>query len=225
MNRIIVVIALGLVACGDQSNQERVALVEQDSPVLEIVDTPQDQPNEGFNEEAIASLAAVSTGNEIWTPIEEPVELDGETQAQPLLQFAEYELRRGESLAHFARWSGLTVETIADSSSLSLNGTYPVGTKITVPLTVEEQGSLDTFRDEHHIKRVEGYLASRGGSNGSEFYKVQTGDSAWIIARSRLGIPVWMLESYNPSVNLDNLQPGQELMVPIIDDVVVSADE
>ena len=137
---------------------------------------------------------------------------------------SEFELRRGESLAHFARWSGLTVETVADSSNLSLNGDYPVGTLITIPLTPDELASLEQGRDAHHIKRVEGYLASRGGSDGSEFYQVQTGDNAWVIARTRFGIPVWLLESYNPAVDLERLKPGQQLMVPVIDDVVVSAD-
>jgi LysM repeat protein len=71
--------------------------------------------------------------------------------------------------------------------------------------------------------RVEGYLASRGGSVGTDFVKVRTGDSAWKIAQDNQGIPVWVLEAYNPSVDLDALRPGQELMVPVLADVVVDA--
>ena len=36
---------------------------------------------------------------------------------------------------------------------------------------------------------------------------------------------MWLLETYNPSANLDRLRPGEELMVPIIADIVVDLGE
>jgi hypothetical protein len=53
---------------------------------------------------------------------------------------------------------------------------------------------------------------------------VRTGESAWSIAREQQGIPVWLLESYNPQVDLESLRPGDTLRVPIIADVVVDAE-
>ena len=72
--------------------------------------------------------------------------------------------------------------------------------------------------------RVDGYLASRGGSVGTETYRVKTGDSAWGIARNQGGIPVWLLGDLNPSVNLERLRPGMELELPVLADVVVDAE-
>jgi len=34
-----------------------------------------------------------------------------------------------------------------------------------------------------------------------------------------------LLETYNPSVELDRLRPGQQLMVPVIADIVVDAED
>jgi LysM repeat protein len=137
---------------------------------------------------------------------------------------ASYRLRRGETLAHFARWSGLPVETIAEVSGLSLGGQYPVGTEVSVPLAGVDLGVLEQRREEHRTRRVEGYLAGRGGSSGTEFYVVKTGDSAWSIAHADHGMPVWLLEAYNPLVDLDRLRPGQELMLPVLADTVAAVE-
>lgn len=138
-------------------------------------------------------------------------------------EVARYRLRRGETPAHFARWSGLPVEVVAEVSGLALDGTYPVGTEVSVPVAGERRGQLEAAREAHHTRRAEGYLASRGGAVGTEFHTVRTGDTAWSISLDRHGIPVWLLETYNPSVDLERLRPGQELMVPVLADVVVDA--
>ncbi len=138
---------------------------------------------------------------------------------------ARFELRRGETLAHFARWSELSIEQIAEASDLDLGGNYQVGTEIVVPVGPEEMSTLITKRDAHHAARAEAYLSGRGGSVGSAFVVVRSGDTAWSIAKDNSEIPVWLLESYNPAVDLDALQPGQELMVPTIGSGIVADAE
>jgi len=136
---------------------------------------------------------------------------------------AVYSLRRGESLAHFARWSGLPVEDIAELSGLSLDDVLAVGTEVHLPLDAEGRAKLEAHRDAHHLRRAEAYLASRGGSLGTEFHRVRTGESAWTVAKDSSRIPVWLLETYNPSVDLDALKPGMELMVPVLADSIAAA--
>ena len=136
-----------------------------------------------------------------------------------------FTLRHGESLDHFARWSGLPVEDIAAASELSLHSTYAAGTEVRLPVADEARSEVEKARDAHHIRRAEGYLSSRGGAVGTEFITVRTGDTAWSLAREQQGIPIWLLETYNPSVDLDTLRPGQQLMVPVVADIVVDAED
>lgn len=144
--------------------------------------------------------------------------------SEPAANATTYALRRGETLAHFARWSDRSVEDVAASSSLDLDGVYAVGTEVALVLTPAERSTLEGRRDAHHQARARSYLASRNASR-TEFYSVRTGDSAWTIASDGLGMPVWLLESLNPSVDLDRLRPGQELLVPIFEDIVAEAPE
>jgi len=136
---------------------------------------------------------------------------------------AAYHLRRGESLAHFARWSGVPVEDIAELSGLSLDDVLAVGTEVRLPLDADGRAKLEANRDAHHLRRADAYLASRGGSVGTEFHRVRTGESAWTVARDNAHIPLWLLETYNPSVDLDDLHPGMELMVPVLADSIAAA--
>lgn len=227
MTRYITLIALGLAACaGEADNTGEINSPSQVTTVSNVDTLTK------LLESETAEDTDQASPEEVWTPIgleaqiaEADIKSAADDEVEPeLFEASEFELRRGETLAHFARWSGLTVESVADNSDLDLKGSYPVGTTIRLNIGSEQRSRLESSRDEHHQKRVEGYLASRGGSTGSEFYTVRSGDNAWVIAKNAFGIPVWLLESYNPSVDLDALHPGQALMVPVIDDVVASVD-
>lgn len=141
------------------------------------------------------------------------------------IEASTWTVRRGETLAHFARWSELPVEAIADASALPLEAPLAVGDEVRVPGDAERRARVEVARDAHHRRRAQGYLASRGGARGTDFYRVRTGDTAWTVARDEIGVPVWLLEVYNPTVDLDALRPGQRLMVPVIDDSVADAAE
>jgi len=165
-------------------------------------------------------------------PVVEPITTDPPVKAPEIADveevepvYAFYDLKRGETLAHFARWSGLSLEEVAEASGLDLGGDYPVGTALRIPLdSVELQAQIDERREAHRTRRVDAYVAGRGGTVGTDFFTVRTGDTAWSIARDAQGIPVWVLEAYNPTANLDSLQPGQELLVPVLADIVVDAE-
>ncbi len=146
--------------------------------------------------------------------------------AEPEPLTMSFELRHGETLHHYARWAGLPFETIAEASGLDLSGSYAAGVTVQVPVdSLEAMTTITTKREAHHTRRAEGYLASRGGAIGAEFVTVRTGDSATSIAREQMGIPLWLLQTYNPEANLDRLRPGQELMVPVLADIVVDAED
>lgn len=207
--RFIVMPCLLLAACGMSTPRDDAALRELSE--VAALGEPELEPAPAVVLEEVVPLS-VAEDSGLPAPI------------QPAVAHPRYTVRRGESLAHFARWSRLPVEEIAEASSIALTDSLPVGAEVTVPIEADQRGLLEREREAHHHRRAEGYLASRGGSVGTEFYTVATGDSAWKIAHDELGLPVWLLETYNPSVDLDALRPGQQLMAPVLADVVVQVD-
>ncbi|MFK7929551.1 MAG: LysM peptidoglycan-binding domain-containing protein [Myxococcota bacterium] len=208
-------LALALAACGESPSVSHrsvsdtaevealsdatVAQTEVDAPLIDLDDGSLDEP-----------IVAETTVEELGT--------------EPVIG-SRYTLRRGESLAHFARWSELPVEDIAEASGLSLGEVLHVGTTVIVPVSGEDQLALERRRDDHRTARVTAYLESRGGAAFTEFHSVRTGETAWSIAKDSGSLPVWVIESYNPATDLENLRPGDSLLVPVIADVVVEAPE
>ncbi|MBW1880801.1 MAG: LysM peptidoglycan-binding domain-containing protein [Deltaproteobacteria bacterium] len=229
--RISLVLLLSLAACGESkpfsnansSDSETVlalsrAAVEEAEPApIEASFQVEPISEEPFSDGIALGEDMMTDAVPISDPVVEPLE---EVEPEVMAQFS---LRRGETLDHFARWSGFPVEDIAGFSDLDLDGDYPVGTEILLPAEGEALAEIEVNRDEHWQRRVDGYLSSRGGAVSTEFYSIRTGDSAWGIARDKYSMPIWVLEAYNPSVDLDRLRPGQELLVPVLADTVVDA--
>ena len=214
MTRSIIILSFaGIIACSTPKPTETEAVVsfiepEQEDVPLSTVSLVQDE----FTVESRKDLAEAPD-----VVVSEVSEVSGPEPSH-------FFLRRGETLAHFARWSDRSIEDVADQNSLSLDGHYAVGTPIALVLTPEQRSLLETRRDKHHQTRAAAYLQSRG-SKTTEFYTVRTGDSGWKVAVERIGIPVWLLESLNPSADLSHLRPGEQLMVPVLHDTVVEAPE
>lgn len=208
-------IAIPLVACNPKPGLERPAAAPIPT-VSEISDpTPHPSPEPTHLELAAeGELAAAG-------PEEDPArERPGAPEPAAPGSFATYTLRRGESMAHFARWARLPVEAIADTSDLPLDQPLAVGTEIRLPADHVLRAQIETARDAHHRRRAEGYLDSRGGMIATDFYVVRTGDTAWSIARAHGALPVWLLETLNPSLDLEALRPGQSLMLPVVADSI-----
>lgn len=210
MHRLLPIsLALILAACGTTDPQPDLAQIE---PAI-TVESPE-------LVEADYGDAMLLEGVATSVEPEPEVSLDA---SSPMV--ATFSLERGETLAHFARWSEVPVEEIAELSDLSLDGQYPVGTQVQLALEGDALEMFTSLREEHATRRVERYLASRGGSVSDEVYRVRTGDSAWGIASKRGGLPVWLVGSYNPEIDLENLRPGDELTLPVLADVVVDAED
>jgi LysM repeat protein len=200
---------VGVLAAGCGGGVPETPAVVVTEPVESFVPLVRETENLPLEDVVLASVAVTEPGP------------DPAIATEPV---AVYRLRRGETLAHYARWSGLPVEEIAERSGLDLDAVLDVGTPIVIPVGAELRATIDASRDAHHTRRAEGYLASRGGATGTEYYRVRTGDSAWSIAHAHGPIPVWLVETYNPSVDLDALRPGMELLLPVLGDTVANGE-
>ena len=121
-------------------------------------------------------------------------------------------LSSGETLSHYASWSGLSVDAIEVESGLDSSGVYAVGTPIVLPISMDAIPAVSGAREAYLQGRFEEW--SMDGNVYNSSYTVQPGDSAWSIAEE-YGIDVWHLKEANPTMNLELLLPNQTLMVPI----------
>ncbi|MFT5686917.1 MAG: LysM repeat protein [Myxococcota bacterium] len=133
-------------------------------------------------------------------------------------------IQDGESLALIADWSGVISEEIASLNDIDVSDPLYPGQELILPEL--SAGSVETERVAFTKVRLSRYLDRRGGLSGMRTYRVQTGDTAWGIARTELGVPTWVLSHYNGGDSLDRLIIGQELLAPVLgDEVTADSDE
>ena len=50
-------------------------------------------------------------------------------------------------------------------------------------------------------------------------YIARRGDSAWSVTQRYTRLPVWLLQQYNPDLDLSDLRAGTQIVVPRIEEV------
>jgi membrane-bound lytic murein transglycosylase D len=48
---------------------------------------------------------------------------------------------------------------------------------------------------------------------------VRPGESIWLLAQTRFNVPIWLLRQYNPDVDLGEVRPGTQLVIPHLEAV------
>lgn len=136
----------------------------------------------------------------------------GPTGPQPVTVY----LRRGESLADIAKWASKDLEKLALDNELLAAETYEAGTPVHMVLTADELDAFEAGRDSYH-DAYRSEFAEKYAVRSTRTHTVRSGDSAWKLARlDQHPVPLWLLEDYNPGLNLKTLQVGQTLSIPVL---------
>ena len=149
--------------------------------------------------------------------VEEPAAIE----SQPEPPSVSVEVRSGESLVLLADFAHVRAEDVADLNGIDVKGAIVPGQTLRVPTT--DADDFTARRDAWLAGKVERYLSRRGGVVGLADRRVGTGDTAWSIAREQGRVPMWIVEYYNPDVDLDRLGIGDPLTLPVFADTVADA--
>ena len=125
-------------------------------------------------------------------------------------------VRPGESLDHFARWVGTTVEQIAAINEMEVTAPLYPGMSLMLPLDDHLRPSLEAARNADVELRLSRFIDRKGGLAGIAAHQVRTGETGWDIARKEAGVPVWVLSAFNADKDLGRLSVGDTLYLPIM---------
>jgi len=139
-------------------------------------------------------------------------------------QMPEIHVRTGESLALISDWSDVSIEDLALINEIGITDDLLPGQCLHIPLEKEEVAALEGERIAFSNRRLERYIAKRGGLVGMATHQVRTGETAWGISRTQAGMPTWVLSAYNADRDLDRLGVGDTLYIPVLGDTMATAD-
>ncbi len=121
----------------------------------------------------------------------------------------------GETLSHYAAWSGIPAEMIAEDSGLDPAERLLPGQLVTLYLDDEAMvAEVARRKARFHAVRRARFLTEHPLAD-SVAHEVRAGETAWTLARDA-GVPLWLLQQLNPGRDLSVLRAGTRLTLPVL---------
>jgi len=179
---------------------QEIAAAETLEVVAVQVDTTEEAPDLEISEPELSEIAEAE-------PLETPV-------------FTTI-VRSGENLVLIAQWADVSVEDVlAVNPGLDPSRDLRVGHELALPGETDED--YVAMRQVWSDARLTRYLDKRGGLAGTMEHRVETGDTAWGLAKNEADVPMWVLAAFNEGDDLERLRIGDTIIMPVLNDQVAA---
>jgi membrane-bound lytic murein transglycosylase D len=126
-----------------------------------------------------------------------------------------------ETLGHYADWLRVSAAKLRQLNRLGYGKPVIVGHKVHLDFHRVSHEEFEQKRREYHQTLQASYFASHR-IVGTEVYIARRGDSMWTITQRFAELPVWLIQQYNPDLDLAELHPGTQIVMPRVEPVVAS---
>jgi membrane-bound lytic murein transglycosylase D len=120
-----------------------------------------------------------------------------------------------ETLGHFADWLGIRTQRLRDINGLAFHAQVEVGQRIRLDLSRADATTFESLRATWHKEQQEAFFRDHR-ITGLHEHVVQNGESVWVLALQRYGVPVWLFRQYNPELDLHRVHKGTRLNFPVL---------
>ncbi|MFL6600553.1 MAG: LysM peptidoglycan-binding domain-containing protein [Steroidobacteraceae bacterium] len=124
-----------------------------------------------------------------------------------------------ETLGHYADWLRVSAGRLRQLNKMSFAKPVLIGHKIKLEFGRVSREEFETKRREYHAELQATYFAEHR-IIGTEVYIVRRGDALWTVTQRFNQLPIWLLQQYNPDVDLADLHPGTQIVMPRVETVV-----
>ena len=156
----------------------------------------------------LATEPAVATQTDLLSdPSDYSVAADGSIEVQPL-----------ETLGHYGDWLEIKTQRLRDLNGLAFRAAVEVGRRVKLDLGTVDAKTFEERRIAYHRQQQDSFFKGHVITGVSE-YTIRAGDSIWVLALRRYGVPLWLFRQYNPSLDLQKIRPGTRVQFPVMTDV------
>jgi membrane-bound lytic murein transglycosylase D len=123
-----------------------------------------------------------------------------------------------ETLGHYADWLDTSAARLRTINHLTFKKPVLIGHKIKLEFAKVSREDFEQKRREYHRTEQASYFAAHR-ILGTEVYIARRGDSGWTVTQHNAELPLWLLQQYNPDLDLAEMHPGTQIIVPKIEEV------
>ncbi len=131
------------------------------------------------------------------------------------------EVAAAETLGHYADWLNVTAQHLRQTNRMSRGRPVVIGHRLKLDFARVSREDFEQKRREYHQQLQAAYFAAHR-IVGSEVYIIRRGDSLWTVTQRFSQLPIWLLRQYNPDLDLADLRPGTQVVMPRVEDVVAN---
>lgn len=128
------------------------------------------------------------------------------------------EIQASETLGHYADWLGIRAWDLRRLNGMAFRDPVIIGERLTLDFSQVNIDEFELKRRDFHSS-LQGEFFSNFRIQDVETYQVRRGDNIGAIARSRYSTPIWLLRQYNPQLDFNRIQIGQEIVFPLLEPV------
>ncbi|MEZ4216322.1 MAG: LysM peptidoglycan-binding domain-containing protein [Myxococcota bacterium] len=159
-------------------------------------------------DEPATELAADETTTELARdlladPADYSVADDGTIEVQPT-----------ETLGHIAEWLDVRASRLRQLNRLRFGTPIAVHQRLRLDFERVARDEFERRRLQHHRALQTEYF-ERYEITGTREHVVRRGDSVWVLAQ-RSNVPLWLLQQYNPDLEVESLSAGAKLTLPVV---------
>ena len=123
-----------------------------------------------------------------------------------------------ETLGHYADWLDTSAARLRTINHLTFKKPVLIGHKIKLEFAKVSREEFEQKRRDFHREQQASYFAAHR-IVGTEVYLARRGDSGWTVTQHNSELPLWLLQQYNPDLDLSDMHPGTQIVVPKVEEV------
>jgi membrane-bound lytic murein transglycosylase D len=123
-----------------------------------------------------------------------------------------------ETLGHYADWLDTSAARLRVINHLAFKKQVLIGHKIKLEFAKVSREEFEQKRRDFHREQQASYFAAHR-IVGTQVYLARRGDSGWTVTKHNSDLPLWLLQQYNPDLDLSEMHPGTQVIVPRVEEV------
>jgi membrane-bound lytic murein transglycosylase D len=128
------------------------------------------------------------------------------------------EIQASETLGHYADWLEIKAWDVRRLNSMQYRDPVIIGDRLRLSFATVSIDEFERRRRDFHSSQQQQFF-SNYRIQRVETYKVRRNDNIGRIARNRYSTPIWLLRQYNPELDFNRIQIGQEIDFPVLEAV------
>ena len=202
-------------AQGSTAAPEQLALVEEMLPPAAVLPDDQELDSPVTEEEgeavALDPELDVTESNEQLTD-----QLTADPSDYSVASDNSVEIQASETLGHYADWLGIRAWDLRRLNGMAFRDPVIIGDRLTLDFSQVNIAEFELKRRDFHSSLQQEFFSNYRIQN-VETYQIRRGDNIGVIARNRYSTPIWLLRQYNPELDFNRIQIGQEVVFPVLE--------